>query len=98
MTTPLLRLTTSKIRRMSKRRQKIAALRRMTAYVRCSIADMVGKPLNVDEVKRRTEAALSDLISPPMVITSSRLDGDVLHVDIKCSRPIGFVQINSTIK
>ena len=95
------RIWTAKIRRMSKRRQKIAAQRRMKAYLLGSIADLVEQPLRpiiVDQVKERLVAALQETILPPiMQVTGSRMEGDVLHIDVLLSPAIPNVTIEQTI-
>lgn len=94
----------AKIRRMSRRRQKIAIRRRMRELLRAKLiaglSPFTDQPLTAETLQRIKAAAaheLAQLMRPLVEVTSSRLEGGVLHVTFKHVRPVEFINVTQAV-
>ena len=97
-------MMTAKIRRMSKRRQKIALRRKLRELLRAQLSPMIGQRLERKTLER-IKASVSQFIAnlrpqelvPLVNITSARLEGDMLHITINPVPPVEFINVTQMV-
>lgn len=94
-------MMSAKIRRMSKRRQKIALCRKLRELLRAELSPMIGQRLDretLERIKASASQFIANLLPTPLVnITSARLEGDVLHVTFSPVPPVEFINVDQVI-
>lgn len=89
----------AKIRRMSKRRQKIALRRKLSDLLRGQLDRFVGQRLSV-ETLQRMQCALAEMMASlcqSVKVVSAKLQGDMLSITIAPVPPVAFINVTQTV-